>query len=133
MPDEHRPFFRVGIKYRVPGFIASSSSKDVTYQFIYKAIFLTICPQIPSIHPHLLQFLLIFHGFLCPLSTHTNACSYSLVNLFIQAYSEDQPPILWRIEMDPRGETDLKYRCKHVNYISNRQNKPSFILSISYA
>ena len=51
LPDEHRPFFSEGLKCRVPGFIASSSCKDVTYQFLYKANYAFICPHVPSSIP----------------------------------------------------------------------------------
>jgi hypothetical protein len=29
------------------------------------------------------------------------------------------PPVLFIIHLDPRGETQFRFRCKHVNYIAN--------------
>ena len=33
LPDEHRAFYTVGKKYRVPGFLASTFSRDVAVEF----------------------------------------------------------------------------------------------------
>ena len=27
--------------------------------------------------------------------------------------------MLWRVELDPRGAAELRYRCKHVNLVSS--------------
>ena len=37
LPREHMGFYQPGIKYRVPGFFATSSSKEVTDNFAYRA------------------------------------------------------------------------------------------------
>ena len=37
LPDEHRSFFKPGVKYRVPGMLATSFSEDVAYSFYYRA------------------------------------------------------------------------------------------------
>lgn len=29
------------------------------------------------------------------------------------------PAVLWRIHLDPRGPSDFRYRCKHVNLVRN--------------
>jgi len=71
LPNQHKAFFEVGAKYRVPGFLASSLKQEVTYRFIY------------------------------------------------EAYDQGLPAVSWRIELDPRGEADMRFRCKHVNYVSN--------------
>jgi hypothetical protein len=36
LPKEHRRFYAAGVKYRVPGFLATSASQKVTDSFIYK-------------------------------------------------------------------------------------------------
>ena len=36
LPEAHRGFFGAGVKYRVPGFLATSASRRVTDDFIYK-------------------------------------------------------------------------------------------------
>lgn len=71
LPAEHRGFYEVTKKYRVPGFLASSEKKEVTDSFVYRA------------------------------------------------WDAGVPPVLWHIELDPRGEKEFKYRCKHVNYVTN--------------
>jgi hypothetical protein len=37
LPDEHRAFFRPGVKFRVPMFLATSFSEDTAYEFMYRA------------------------------------------------------------------------------------------------
>ena len=37
LPDEHKAFFGTGSKYRVPGFLATSFSRDVARRFMYRA------------------------------------------------------------------------------------------------
>ncbi len=37
LPDAHQSFYAVGVRYRVAGFLATSASEAVTYDFIYKA------------------------------------------------------------------------------------------------
>ncbi len=39
MPDKHQTFFTQGVKYRAPGFLATSASLDVANRFLYKVIF----------------------------------------------------------------------------------------------
>eukprot|EP00292_Cryptomonas_paramecium_P005097 CAMPEP_0113703336 /NCGR_PEP_ID=MMETSP0038_2-20120614/25793_1 /TAXON_ID=2898 /ORGANISM="Cryptomonas paramecium" /LENGTH=428 /DNA_ID=CAMNT_0000627767 /DNA_START=800 /DNA_END=2086 /DNA_ORIENTATION=+ /assembly_acc=CAM_ASM_000170 len=70
LPDAHRGFYAPGVRYRVPGFLASSMSRDVAYNFYY------------------------------------------------QAYDQGLPAVLWRVQLDPRGQDELRYRCKHVNLVS---------------
>ena len=72
LPDTHRSFFAVGVKYRVPGFLATSFSEGVAFSFLYRA--------------------------------HTD---HAL------------PAVLWRVHLDPRGETDFRFRCKHVNLVKH--------------
>jgi hypothetical protein len=36
LPEEHRGFYVAGVKYRVPGFLATSASQRVTDNFTYK-------------------------------------------------------------------------------------------------
>lgn len=39
--------------------------------------------------------------------------------LYRRAVEVDLPPVLFIIHLDPRGETQFRFRCKHVNYIAN--------------
>jgi hypothetical protein len=71
LPDQHRDFFRPGIKFRFPVFLATSFSENKADEFLYRA--------------------------------HT---------------SRRQPAVKWRIKLDPRGESQFKFSCKHVNYIT---------------
>jgi len=73
LPDAHRDFFAPGVQYRVPGFLASSKSRNVAYTF------------------------------------------------YCQANKQSLPTVLWHIQLDPRGQDDLRYRCKHVNFVSCRR------------
>ena len=72
MPDTYRSFFAVGVKYRVPGFLATTFSEGVAFGFLYTA--------------HMERAL---------------------------------PAVLWRVHLDPRGETDFRFRCKHVNLVKH--------------
>jgi hypothetical protein len=37
LPTEHQAFFQAGLKYRAPGFVATSFSRDVAYGFSQRA------------------------------------------------------------------------------------------------
>ncbi len=50
LPEAHQEFYAPGMKYRVPGFLATSASRQVTYDFIYKVL-----PPHTHTHPPLLQ------------------------------------------------------------------------------
>jgi hypothetical protein len=68
LPDKHRDFFRVGMKYRAPAFMSTSIDEKVAERFLYEA------------------------------SQH-GAC------------------VKWKILLHPEGATNIKFRCKHVNYL----------------
>jgi hypothetical protein len=34
------------------------------------------------------------------------------------------PPVHWIFKLDPRGEKNPRYRCKHVNYLEKVTNVP---------
>jgi hypothetical protein len=38
-----------------------------------------------------------------------------------QAFEDDVPCVLWIIKLDPRGKSELAYRCKQVNYLESRK------------
>ena len=49
------------------------------------------------------------------------ATSFSLIvaeNFSVMAAINGYPPVIWTIKVDPRGESQLKYRCNHVNQVS---------------
>jgi hypothetical protein len=69
LPDKHHQFFQREKKYRVPGYLATSFSKEVTGRFMYKA------------------------------------------------FDSGIPPVQWIIKLDPRGASNIVYRCKQVNYV----------------
>jgi hypothetical protein len=49
------------------------------------------------------------------------ATSFSFIvaqNFSVMAANNGHPPVIWTIKVDPRGESQLLYRCKHVNQIS---------------
>ena len=44
----------------------------------------------------------------------------SVAERFIyMAYDDGSPCIKWIVHVDERGAADLKYRCKHVNYVES--------------
>jgi hypothetical protein len=39
-------------------------------------------------------------------------------NFSVMAAQRGEPPVIWTVKVDPRGEAQLLYRCKHVNQVS---------------
>ena len=39
-------------------------------------------------------------------------------NFSVMAAQRGDPPVIWTVKVDPRGEAQLLYRCKHVNQVS---------------
>jgi hypothetical protein len=70
LPDQHKQFYKPGVQYRVPGFLATSFNEKVAIEFTKRA--------------------------------HFNG---------------RMPVAIWRVYVDPRGKTELQYRCKHVNLV----------------
>jgi hypothetical protein len=52
-------------------------------------------------------------------------------NFSVMAAARGDPPVIWTIKVDPRGESQLKYRCKHVNQVakSNVDGESEFLFA----
>jgi hypothetical protein len=62
------------------------------------------------------------------------ASSFSLIvaeNFSVLASMNGHPPVIWTIKVDPRGESQLLYRCKHVNQVakSNVDGESEFLFA----
>ncbi len=90
LPSQHRNFFAVGKKYRVPMYLATSFSEDKAYKFWCVAS--TVARLLAS------------------------RC-LMLVGFRYRAFASGQAPVHWVVHFDARGKHNPRYRCKNVNLV----------------
>jgi hypothetical protein len=56
---------------------------------------------------------------------------YVAQNFSFLAATNGHPPVIWTIKVDPRGQSQLLYRCKHVNQVakSNVDGESEFLFA----
>jgi hypothetical protein len=64
-----------------------------------------------------------------PMFLATSFKLYVAQNFSVMAAQREEPPVIWIIKVDPRGELELLYRCKHVNQVakSNVDGESEFL------
>ncbi len=90
LPPQHRDFFAVGKKYRVPMYLATSFSEDKAYEFWCDA---------------------------ASAARFFAACCLTLVASRYRAFASGQAPVHFVVHFDARGKHNLRYRCKNVNLV----------------
>ncbi len=68
-------------------------------------------------HHQLPPFFVAGKKYRIPMFLVTSDKAHVADGFMVRAAQRGDPPVIWTINVDPRGAAQLMYRCKHVNQV----------------